>query len=56
MKTTKSRRERRAEARKNTTEFVPMYNGKGPQTYEEMYGIGYERFNNKFVTISKGAN
>ncbi|WP_156341134.1 hypothetical protein [Cytobacillus solani] len=48
-----SRRERRAEARKNKTAFVPQYNGKAPQSYEEYYGVGYERFNNKFVTIAK---
>lgn len=51
----KNRKERREEAKKKGTAFVPQYNGKGPQTYEEYYGVGYERFNNKFVTI-KGAN
>ncbi len=25
--------------------------GGAPKTYEEAYGVGYERFNNKFVTI-----
>lgn len=49
----KSRRGRRAEARRNKTEFQPVYNGRGPQSYEEMYGIGYERFNNKFVNIAE---
>ncbi|WP_226035753.1 hypothetical protein [Aquibacillus saliphilus] len=58
-----SRKERRLEARQNGTEFVPQYNsgvrfdGKGkeikvggnPKTYKEMLGVGYERFNNKFV-------
>jgi hypothetical protein len=48
-----SRRERRAEARKNKTEFIPQYNGKAPQTYKEYYGVGYERFNNKFVTVAE---
>ncbi len=47
----KPRRERREEARKNKTKFEPIYNGKPPQTYEEFHGVGYERFNNKFVTI-----
>jgi hypothetical protein len=45
------RRERRELARKNKTEFVPQYNGRVPKTYEEFYGKGYERFNNKYVTI-----
>lgn len=63
----KSRRERREEARKNKTEFEPQYKtgykydvtgkrialGGEPKTYEEMFGIGYERFNNKFVTIKE---
>ncbi|WP_180968050.1 hypothetical protein [Cytobacillus massiliigabonensis] len=49
----KSRRERRAIARKNKTTFVPQYNGKSPQSYKEYYGVGYERFNNTFVTIAK---
>lgn len=62
----KSRRERRAEARQNGTEFVPQYNsssrvengvtiptGGTPKTHEEKFGVGYERFNNKFVTIKE---
>ncbi|WP_181444478.1 hypothetical protein [Bacillus sp. 03113] len=49
----KSRRERREEARKNKTKFEPQYNGRTPQSYEEFYGVGYERFNNKFVTIKE---
>lgn len=49
----KSRRERREEARKNKTEFKPVYNGKAPQSFEEYYEVGYERFNNKFVTIKE---
>lgn len=61
----KSRRERRAEARENKTEFQPQYNNvknvRGnkvnfdgtPKTHEEMFGVGYERFNNKFVTIKE---
>lgn len=69
-----SRRERRAEARKNKTAFEPQYTsgtrtiqtinestksydyesitvGGNPRTYEEAYGVGNERFNNKFITI-----
>ena len=62
----KSRRERRAEARANKTPFEPVYKsgkrmhkgevitvGGKPKSYEEMFGVGYERFNNKFVTIKK---
>lgn len=47
----KTRKERREEARKNKVAFVPQYNGRQPQTYEEFFGIGYERFNDKFTTI-----
>lgn len=56
----KSRKERREEARQNKTAFEPQYNvshksGKGgnPKTHEEMFGVGNERFNNKFVTIKE---
>jgi hypothetical protein len=49
----KSRKERREEARKNKTAFVPQYNGQSPKTHEEAFGVGYERFNNKFVTIKE---
>lgn len=63
----KSRKERRAEARDSKTLFEPQYNtgtrinfkgekyivGGAPRTYEEAYGTGYERFNNKFVTIKE---
>lgn len=49
----KSRRERRQEARDNGVTFEPQYNGKSPITYEEFKGVGYERFNNKFVTIKE---
>lgn len=48
-----SRKERRELARENKTEFVPNYNGNSPKTYEEFYGKGYERFNNKFITIKE---
>jgi hypothetical protein len=47
-----TRRERREEARKNKTAFVPQYNGQ-VRTYEEAFGKGYERFNSKFVTIKE---
>jgi hypothetical protein len=63
----KSRKERRTEARQNKTEFQPEYNngvrfspegkrvnvGGAPKSYEEAMGIGYERYNNKFVTIKE---
>lgn len=48
-----SRRERRELARQNGTKFIPRYNGKGPRSYKEHFGVGYERFNNKFVTIAE---
>lgn len=47
-----NRKERRLQARLNGTTFEPQYKGK-VYTYEEYYGIGYERFNNKFVEVSK---
>jgi hypothetical protein len=46
-----SRKQRREEAHKNDTEFKPTYNGTGVRTFTEVYGLGYERFNNKFVKI-----
>ena len=49
----KSRRERRQEAREKGVPFEPQYNGNAPKTYEEMYDVGYERFNDKFVTIKE---
>lgn len=46
------RRERRAQARKEKTEFKPFYNNsEDVQTYEEFYGVGYERFNSKYALI-----
>lgn len=62
-----TRKERRLEAKRNKTAFVPQYNsgvrfskygekiivGGEPKTYKESYGIGYERFNNKFITIAE---
>ena len=64
---TKTRKERRLEARKNKTNFNPNYNngirydekgnaidvGGSPKSYEEMHGIGSERFNSKYVTIKE---
>ena len=49
----KSRQERRQEARDNNTEFTPQYNGNSPVTFEQLYGVGYERFNSKQVTIKE---
>lgn len=49
----KSRKERRQEARNNKVEFQPQYNGSEPKSYEEMFNVGYERFNDKFITIKK---
>lgn len=49
----KNRRERRAEARDNNEQFQPLYNGLPPRNYEDVFGVGYERFNNKFVTIKE---
>lgn len=63
----KSRRERRLEAKENGLQFEPQYKsgiresltgekvtvGGEPKTHEEAYGVGYERFNNKFVTIKE---
>lgn len=62
-----NRKQRRLEAKKNKTTFEPQYStgkmfdragktivtGGEPKTFEQMYGIGYERFNNKFVTIKE---
>jgi hypothetical protein len=48
-----SRKERRQSARDNKETFLPQYNGSKPQTFEEFNGVGYERFNNKFVTIKE---
>lgn len=54
MEVLESRRERRAKARKEKTEFIPQHTTlAGVVTYEEFHGVGYERFNNKFVTIKE---
>lgn len=49
----KSRKERRKEAKENGVKFDPQYNGNSPVTYEQHFGVGYERFNNKHVTIKE---
>lgn len=57
----KSRRQRRQEARESGVPFEPQYSsgmkngqqvGGEPKTYEEMYGVGYERFDGKYVKVS----
>lgn len=49
-----SRRYRRDIARKVPIEppFTPQYNGPVPKSYAKMYGVGYERFDGKYVTVS----
>ena len=49
----KSRKQRKLEAKQNNEVFVPQYNGTGVLTFEDYYGSGSERFNNKFVTFDK---
>lgn len=49
----KPRRVRREEAREQGVPFEPIYNGEKPKTHEEMYGIGYERFDNKYTKVSE---
>lgn len=62
-----SRRERRLKAKEDKVDFVPQYKsgirknlrgeeivvGGNPKTYEEVYGVGNERFNNKYVIIKE---
>jgi len=69
MMTKLSRRQRRTNARQEGVAFTPQYSsgirrdekgrgykvGGAPRTYKETFGIGYERFNNKFVTIAEVA-
>jgi hypothetical protein len=45
------RKQRREQAKKENVDFKPQYNGKGVKTFTEVFGLGYERFNNKFVKI-----
>lgn len=48
-----SRKERRAHARKMGIPFFPRYaDGLEPRSYKEMYGVGYERFDSKYVKVS----
>ncbi|KOS60376.1 hypothetical protein FJQ98_15805 [Lysinibacillus agricola] len=49
----KSRKERKLEAKQNGVQFVPQYNGNGAVSFEDFYGLGNERFNNKFVKFDK---
>jgi len=37
--------------RKDSVNIETITVGGAPKTFEEAYGVGYERFNNKFVTI-----
>lgn len=48
----KLRKERRLQARLDGVKFVPQYNGASVLSYEDYYGIGNERFNNKFVQFN----
>lgn len=47
----KSRNERRKKARQSKVAFAPQYNGATLMTYQEFHGVGYERFNSKYVKI-----
>ena len=49
----KSRKERKLQAKQNGVLFVPQYNGNGVLSFEDYYGVGNERFNNKFVQFLK---
>lgn len=49
----KSRKQRKLEAKQNGVPFVPQYNGNGVISYEDFYGSGSKRFNNKFVKFAK---
>ena len=48
----KSRKQRKLEAKQNNEVFVPQYNGTGVLSFEDFYGVGNERFNNKFVQFN----
>lgn len=64
-----TRKQRRQGARNGGYDFQPQYSsgirhdekgrgykvGGAPRTYKEAFGIGYERFNNKYVTIAEVA-
>lgn len=49
----KSRKQRKLEAKQNGIPFTPQYNGNGVVSFEDYYGSGSERFNNKFVKFDK---
>lgn len=49
----KSRKQRKLEARQEGLKFVPQYNSKGVVSHDDFYGVGNERFNNKFVQFNK---
>lgn len=51
----KSRKQRKLEAIQNNEVFVPQYNGTGVLSFEDYYGVGNERFSNKFVTFDRKA-
>lgn len=48
----KSRKQRKQEARLNGVQFEPQYNGNSPVSYREHFGVGSERFNNRFVDFT----
>lgn len=62
----KSRRQRRQEAREQGVPFEPQYqpekrwmtkhgefvSGGSPKTHEEMFGVGYERYDDKYTKVS----
>lgn len=47
------RKDRRKEVREQGVPFEPIYNGEKPKTHEEMFGIGYERFDDKYTKVSE---
>lgn len=48
----KSRKQRKLEAKQNGVQFVPQYNGNSVVSFEDFYGSGNERFDNKFVKFN----
>lgn len=50
-----TRKQRRQNARNSNEEFTPQYNGNAPVTYAEFHGVGYERFDSKYVKVSEVA-
>lgn len=49
----KSRKQRKLEAKHKGVPFTPQYNDNGVVSFEEYYGQGIERFNNKFIQFLK---